>query len=388
MKFLYVVAAKSISDLALALIEMGHTVALVSGIEPDPINPDEAHMPVIADAIEREKPDYVISYLFIPIVSQVTHSYGIPYISWTYDSPLTSLFCRELEHDNNYAFVFDKQECLRLKSLYNANVYYLPMAANPTRIGAIDLKDEEISKFSSDISFIGTLYQENAYNSYIGYFDELTQFELKHYLLTHLRNWNEPKQWPSLSEHAVKNITETLNAFNWNTTGLSTNEFLGLLFLTRKLAEIDRVTLLNALAEKHSVDLYTGDTSNPSLINVNCHGRVDYNTEMSKIFYCSKINLNITLPSIESGIPQRVYDIMACGGFCLSNYQPEMDELFTVGSDIEAFRSVEELLDKTDYYLKHEDERLRIAINGYKLIKEKHTIQHRVNEMLQIASLT
>lgn len=384
MKFLYIVAAKSISDLALALIEMGHTVALVNGIEPDPINPDESHRAVIAEAIDKEKPDYVISYLFIPMVSEVTHSYGIPYISWTYDSPLTSLFCKELEYDNNYVFVFDKQECIRLKSLYNANVYYLPMAAYLTRVGAIDLKDDEISRFSSDISFIGTLYQENAYNSYIAYLDELTQLELKHYLITHLRNWSEPKSWPSLSEHAVKNIYDTLSAAGWNTTNLSTNEFLGLLFLTRKLAEIDRVTLLNALAEKHSVDLYTGDTHNPSLINVNCHGRVDYNTDMSKIFYCSKINLNITLPSIESGIPQRVYDIMACGGFCLSNYQPEMDELFTIGKNIEAFRSVEELLEKSDYYLKHEDERLRIAINGYKLIKEKHTIQHRINEMLSV----
>lgn len=388
MKFLYVVAARSSSDLALALIEMGHSVALVNGIEPDPINPDESHRAIIANAIEREKPDHVISYLFIPMVSEVTHSYGIPYISWTYDSPLTSLFCKELEYDNNYVFVFDKQECLRLKSRYNANVYYLPMAANPSRIGAIDLKDEEISKFSSDISFIGTLYQQNAYNSGIGYLDELTQLELKHYLIEHLRSWSEQKSWPSLSEHAVNNILNTFTETKWTSFDMDISEFFGLLFLSQKLAEIDRVTLLNALAEKHSVDLYTGDTHNPSLVNVNCHGRVDYNTDMSKIFYCSKINLNITLPSIESGIPLRVYDIMACGGFCLSNYQPEMDELFTIGKDIEAFRSVEELLDKTDYYLKHEDERLRIAINGYKLINEKHTIQHRVNEMLRIVSYT
>ena len=83
------------------------------------------------------------------------------------------------------------------------------MAANPSRIGAIDLKDEEISRLSSDISFIGTLYQQNAYNSCISYLDEQTQFELKHYLIEHLRNWNEPKSWPSLSELAVNNILNT-----------------------------------------------------------------------------------------------------------------------------------------------------------------------------------
>lgn len=384
MKFLYVVSLNSISDFALALIEMGHTVALVPDINPDPNAPDESHRTIIKSAIEKEKPDYVASYLFIPMVSDITHSYGIPYISWTYDSPLTSLFSPELENDNNYTFVFDKQEYLRLKARSSSKLYHLPMAAYLSRIGAIDLKDYEISKYSSDISFIGTLYQENAYNSYIGYLDELTQLELKHYLLTHIRNYSEVKSWPKLSDHAVNNICNTLGSHSWNKTTLSDNEFLGLLFLTRKLAEMDRVTLLNALAEKHSVDLYTGDTSNPALVNVKCHGRVDYNTEMSKIFYCSKINLNITLPSIETGIPQRVFDIMACGGFCMTNYQKEVNDLFTEGENIETFRTTEELLEKTDYYLRHENERIRIAINGYKLIKEKHTLQHRIQDMLKL----
>ena len=236
MKFLYVIAAKSMSDLALALIEMGHTVALVDGITPDPIEPDGTHRAIIANHVEKEKPDYVISYLFIPMVSEVTHSYGVPYISWTYDSPLTSLFCKELEYDNNYVFVFDKLECQHLKALYNANIYHLPMAAYPTRIGAIDLKDEEISKFSSDISFVGTLYQDNIYNSCIGYLDELTQLELKYYLLTHMRDWNAVKPWPSLSEHAVQNILNTLTGAKWNYFGLNSTDFFGLLFLTRKLA--------------------------------------------------------------------------------------------------------------------------------------------------------
>lgn len=71
---------------------------------------------------------------------------------------------------------------------------------------------------------------------------------------------------------------------------------------------------------------------------------MDYYTVMNKIFYLSKINLNITLPSIESGIPQRVLDIMGSGGFVLTNYQPEIEEVFEIGKDIEVFHTLEELV--------------------------------------------
>ena len=82
---------------------------------------------------------------------------------------------------------------------------------------------------------------------------------------------------------------------------------------------MERITILNYLSQYYKVDFYTNSTSK-FLNNVNLHTGVDYYTVMNKIFYLSKINLNITLPSIESGIPQRVLDIMGSGGFVLTNY--------------------------------------------------------------------
>lgn len=389
MRILFIPTADSVSDLMLAFAELGHDVSYIPDFQVNPVAPCENDYSTIKAAIENVVPDCLVSYMFIPIVSEISHHYGIPYISWTYDSPLTSLFTPEIKNDNNYVFIFDKSECARLKAAVSANIYYLPLGAYVTRIGSIDITDEDIAKYSADISFVGTLYRENPYNLYSPYLDEQTGQEMNRYLIANSSRWSLPKPWPRLSDSSVSSMKSTFESMIANSTLMNDNEYLAIMFLSKKLAEIDRITCLNALATHHSVSLYTNDASHPALSgNVHCHGRVNYETEMSKVFYSSKVNLNITLPSIESGIPQRIYDIMACGGFCLSNYQTEMDELFTIGRDIEAFRSVEELLDKTDYYLKHEDKRLRIAINGYKLIKEKHTIQHRVNEMLQIVSLT
>ena len=99
---------------------------------------------------------------------------------------------------------------------------------------------------------------------------------------------------------------------------MDTDLFYGIALLSRKLAEIDRITVLNTLAESFSVHLYTSSDSS-FLQNIHFHPSVNYHTDMNKIFYLSKVNLNITLPSIETGIPQRILEIMGCGGFVLTN---------------------------------------------------------------------
>ena len=146
---------------------------------------------------------------------------------------------------------------------------------------------------------------------------------------------------------------------------------------------MDRITVLNTLAEHYTVDLYTKSDCS-FLRNVQIHQGVDYNTDMSKIFFLSKINLNITLPSIETGLPQRILDIMGAGGFVLTNYQQEIDELFTVGKDIEVFHNLDELMEKTAYYLSHEQERLQIAMNGYLKVREHFSYVHQLKKILQI----
>lgn len=50
-------------------------------------------------------------------------------------------------------------------------------------------------------------------------------------------------------------------------------------------------------------------------------GPIDWYSVMPLVFKNTCINLNITLKSIQSGIPLRGMDIMGSGGFLLTNYQ-------------------------------------------------------------------
>lgn len=81
----------------------------------------------------------------------------------------------------------------------------------------------------------------------------------------------------------------------------------------------------------------------------------------------SRINLNFTEPG-SGGTSVRLYRIMASGGFALTTPWQDMEEQFIVEKHLDIFSSPEELQDKIEYYLKHENKREMIAQNGLKII--------------------
>ncbi len=106
---------------------------------------------------------------------------------------------------------------------------------------------------------------------------------------------------------------------------------------------------------------------------------------MPLIFRHSKINLNMTSKAIREGIPLRIFDILGCGGFLLTNYQSELPSLFVLGRDFDVYGSEDELLEKTEFYLTHERDRMEIASCGLKTVKEYHNYPRRLSEMLSLA---
>ena len=107
---------------------------------------------------------------------------------------------------------------------------------------------------------------------------------------------------------------------------------------------------------------------------------------MPKIFQASKINLNITMRPIETGLSLRVWDVLGCGGFLLTNYQAEIPEYFEIGKDLEVYENEEDLIQKVDYYLHHDAERMEIALRGYEKTAKYHTYEMRLAEMIRILS--
>lgn len=147
---------------------------------------------------------------------------------------------------------------------------------------------------------------------------------------------------------------------------------------------LQRLRYLKALSEHFNVDLYTGsDTYSMPLIHN--RGFAKTNTEMPIIFHQSKINLNLTAKSIRSGLSLRIFDVLGCEGFLITNYQAELPEHFNIGEDLEAYTSLDDLMGKCEYYLSHDKERQEIAHNGFEKVKKYHTYDIRLTQMLEIA---
>lgn len=106
---------------------------------------------------------------------------------------------------------------------------------------------------------------------------------------------------------------------------------------------------------------------------------------MPYVFRHSRINLNITLRSITSGIPLRAMDIMGAGGFLMSNYQPELAEYFVDGQELVLFDSAQDMQWKLDYYLKHEEERRQIAKCGYEKVKRNFSYDILLKKIVRLA---
>ena len=77
---------------------------------------------------------------------------------------------------------------------------------------------------------------------------------------------------------------------------------------------------------------------------------------------------------------------MGSGGFLLSNYQQDFMDFFVPGEDLVIFENNEDLMEKVDYYLRHESERRDIARNGYEKVKAHHTYRNRVEEMMLVVN--
>lgn len=384
MNFLFIPAHNSIYDIPWVLQYMNHTVDVLETTPFDPNHSIESQNEHLRKQLSTHSYDCAISYLFLPAVSDICAEWSIPYISWTYDSPLTALFTQSIFHNTNYTFIFDKMQCKRLTDAGAPHIYHMPLAVNLERTGCLDITSEDEKLFSHDISFVGGLYENNTYNTLIQAFPEQLQLKLKLYLMQNMCHWEAPRNWPELPQDCVDFLFSQADISSWNQTSLlSDSIYLGLLFFPRKLAELERITVLNTLAQDFDVHLYTKSPTD-FLQNVTTHTSVDYYTVMNKIFYLSKINLNITLSSIETGVPQRILDIMGCGGFVLTNYQEELEDLFVIGKEIEVFRNIEEMREKCAYYLTHEKERLTIAMNGYKKVRDFFSYQHQLQKIISI----
>lgn len=330
--------------------------------------------------LRKEVPDVVFSFDYYPIFSKVCQQEKIFYISWVYDNPQILLFSDTIKNSCNRVCIFDKNEYLKFYRKGVKTVYYMPLAVNTERL---DRMLPPALSYKYDISFVGSFYtEENTYFERLtavlpeytkGYLDALITVQKK------IQGYNFVEE---VLSPVTGDLYKALPVYMGTENRATREYFYAHYVINRKITSVERMELLSSIAKKHTVDLFTL-IKEFSLSNIRNHGAIDPYKGTPFVYRQSKINLNITLRSIESGIPLRAFDIMGSGGFLLSNFQNGFLDLFTPGQDFVYYENKEDLLRKVDYYLIHEDECRAIAKNGHDRVAAAHTFRHRVREMFE-----
>jgi spore maturation protein CgeB len=347
--------------------------------------------------MNETKYDVVFSMNFCVSVSNVTVKHHVRYISWVYDAPVHITQTSAFLNPDNDVYFFDRVQYETYRDKGAPGAHHLPLASDPDffsdegikrtiakrkaglKLEAVTDDPHPDSWYDCDVSMVGKLYK----SQYPVIYTPLDDY-WKGYMEGALRAQENIRGGYILDEMFSDDVMEKLNEFyvkvEINHKTISREQVV--YAIGTEITGRERYTILALLQKRCKVFLYSGDTDE-RLTDVEFKGTADYDTRMPKVFRHSKINLNISLCLIQSGIPMRALDVMACGGFLLTNYQPEIAEYFENGRELVIYENYIDLVQKVQYYLAHDDERREIARNGQQAVRERFNFDDRIKVMFK-----
>jgi glycosyltransferase involved in cell wall biosynthesis len=133
----------------------------------------------------------------------------------------------------------------------------------------------------------------------------------------------------------------------------------------------ERVRLQQKLAERYRT-YFTSGLTREEMALVYAHSRIVFNKRI--VFNEGR----------HSGLNMRVFEGLASRALLVTDAGANgLTELFKPGEDLITYANEDDILQKTDYYLDHEDERQEIAQHGQAKVLASHTYRHRLEWLLQ-----
>lgn len=348
-------------------------------------NDDERFLSWFYDNVETDSFDALISINYWPLLSEVCQKRKIKYIAWCYDCPLNVERIEEtLANDVNYVFLFDMMQYQKYKQAGFDTVFHMPLGVNVTRMKHFFHHGADLKDYQCDVSFVGSLYESyiheileslDAYTQ--GYLECLMDIQLKVYGYYFLEE--------ALDEEFIGRINSRYRQIKPGTKFMLSKDAL-VFAMASEVTRRERVILLHLFGNRFQTDCYSFHNCE-LLPNVRKRSGIDYLKELPKVYAASKINLNPSLKCIQTGIPLRVFDVMGCGGFLLSNYQAELCDMFENEKEVVIYESMEDAVDKAEFYLQHDDIREQIALSAKEKVFREHTLQQRLEQIFELTGL-
>ena len=322
----------------------------------------------------------MFSLNYFKLLSDVCQECQVIYVSWCVDAPLSTLYTSSIYNDCNYIFQFDRAEVEYLRKKNVKNIFHLPLYGDIQAFDAV-LEAQEGFQWKADLSHVGSTYQDKSfYNQSKAVLSPYLQGYIEGAVKAHVYIPGSNSLEECITHEIEEELKKTIDLKLGKSFIGDWKKMFSTFFLSYMVTSQERADIFHRLSRKYNLHLYSKGNLSEFTYAEKC-GTADYYREMPLVFRNSKINLNITSRCIKTGIPLRVFDVLACGGFLMTNYQQEIAEMFRDGQDLVMYNNMEDLEEKTAYYLAHEKERMQIARNGYEAIRKHHTVKCRLDAL-------
>nr|WP_246427963.1 glycosyltransferase [Paenibacillus phyllosphaerae] len=277
----------------------------------------------VADLAQQMRPDVVIVLdgLNLP-VEQIDRirQMGIRTAVWFTDDPYYSDMTSWIALHYDDVFTLELTCVAHYQSLGAARVHYLPLGFHP-----VDFRPRNPARDQRhEVSFVGSAYWKRA-----AFFDQVAGYLATKDTLISGIWWERLANFPLLADK------------------ISSGRWMG---------------------PQETAAVYNG-----SKIVINMHRAYDDQTFNNNSAGIPAVSLN-----------PRTFEIAACATLQLTDIRDDLSSFFTPGVDIVTYASPQEMIEKIEYYLTHEEERRAIAIRGMQRAMSEHTYAKRLEQMLTI----
>jgi len=301
-----------------------------------------------------------------PFASRVWRELGVANALWTMDSPpRLSLGKRDLGSMDLHV-CFDPTYLPACGPLGARRAEQLSLGAGIrplTDCGPLDGTWPE--RLGPDVAFVGSLGDAR-----VG--------ELRSVL------WSEKREYAAFLDAIAKQPGDPAAAYEQETR--RPYEGMPCFYVDEVRSAIRRIEVMSRMPRSALKIFGAADWVGDGSSFASCYGGpVRYGPDLAHIYYHARVNLNVFHAQCRDSTNSRVYDVLAAGGFLLSEDRPVLHREFEVGRHLDTFSTPEEAAEKVAHYLEHRAEREAIAREGKRHVLAHHTFPIRARRLLELA---
>jgi spore maturation protein CgeB len=353
------------------------------------------------DTLGSVPPACVLDINFNPRTQDRLTSAGIPYIGINWDVWYTSPRLPPKWEDYrpsllSFCFTCDPNQIPALRERVG-HVEHLPLGCDLEHFRPMtaELSEADRKRYGDRISFVGTPLLWNSCDGYYTFQEKMNKKRLTAdpdearflYLARRMLDDVIETQRQDLFRYRLPEILsdfERRYQIHLISSDWSLPKESAAIYLSVHISMLQRIETVKALAPLGISVWGPEEWKEIAVPGVRYRGHADHLTEIPKIINATDVNINLTKCHSEDALGPRVFEVLACGGFLLTNRNKALAHFFEEGKDVVVFESLEDLKEKARYYLDHPAERHAIAERGCHKVRERHGILHRTQHIQRV----